>query len=96
MRAFAVQSFGEAPAIQDLPIPTANGALLIRVKRRAHGRVSTFSAGEMGSGASLHGTNPKSPMSALGHVWTYMDSARLQRLTRSGATVTTADVYPAS
>jgi NADPH:quinone reductase len=32
MRAFAVQSFGEAPAIQDLPIPAADGALLIRVK----------------------------------------------------------------
>jgi NADPH:quinone reductase len=28
----AVQSFGEAPAIQDLPTPAANGALLIRVK----------------------------------------------------------------
>jgi NADPH:quinone reductase len=32
MRAFAVQSFGEAPAIQDLPIPAADGAFLIRVK----------------------------------------------------------------
>jgi NADPH:quinone reductase-like Zn-dependent oxidoreductase len=31
MRAFAVRSFGEAPAIQDLPIPNAEGALLIRV-----------------------------------------------------------------
>jgi NADPH:quinone reductase-like Zn-dependent oxidoreductase len=32
MRAFAVQSFGEAPAIHDLPIPAADGALLIRVR----------------------------------------------------------------
>jgi NADPH:quinone reductase len=32
MRAFAVQSFGKAPAIQDLPIPAADGAFLIRVK----------------------------------------------------------------
>jgi NADPH:quinone reductase-like Zn-dependent oxidoreductase len=32
MRAFAVRSFGEAPAIQDLPIPAADGAFLIRVK----------------------------------------------------------------
>jgi NADPH:quinone reductase len=32
MRAFAVQSFGEAPAIQEPPIPAADGALLIRVK----------------------------------------------------------------
>ncbi len=32
MRAFAVQSFGEAPAIHDLPIPAAEGAFLIRVK----------------------------------------------------------------
>jgi len=31
MRAFAVRSFGEAPVIQDLPIPAADGALLIRV-----------------------------------------------------------------
>jgi NADPH2:quinone reductase len=32
MRAFAVRSFGEAPAIHDLPIPAADGAFLIRVK----------------------------------------------------------------
>jgi NADPH:quinone reductase-like Zn-dependent oxidoreductase len=32
MRAYAVRSFGEAPAIHDLPIPSANGAFLIRVK----------------------------------------------------------------
>src|ERR1700693_1739902 len=32
MRAFAVRSFGEAPAIQDLPIPAADGAFLIRVR----------------------------------------------------------------
>jgi NADPH:quinone reductase-like Zn-dependent oxidoreductase len=32
MRAFAVRGFGEAPAIQDLPVPAADGALLIRVK----------------------------------------------------------------
>lgn len=31
MRAFAVRSFGEAPAIQDLPIPDASNAFLIRV-----------------------------------------------------------------
>lgn len=31
MRAFAVQSFGEAPAIHDLPIPTDDGAFSIRV-----------------------------------------------------------------
>ena len=32
MRAFAVRSFGEAPAILDLPVPAADGAFLIRVK----------------------------------------------------------------
>ena len=32
MRAFAVKSFGEAPAIHDLPIPAAEGSFLIRVK----------------------------------------------------------------
>jgi NADPH:quinone reductase len=32
MRAFAVQAFGESPAIHDLPIPAAHGAFLIRVK----------------------------------------------------------------
>jgi NADPH:quinone reductase len=32
MRAFAVGSFGEAPAIHDLAIPAADGAFLIRVK----------------------------------------------------------------
>jgi NADPH:quinone reductase-like Zn-dependent oxidoreductase len=32
MRAFAVQSFGQAPAIHDLPVPSADGAFLIRVK----------------------------------------------------------------
>jgi NADPH:quinone reductase-like Zn-dependent oxidoreductase len=32
MRAFAVQSFGEAPAIHNLPIPSEEGAFLIRVK----------------------------------------------------------------
>jgi NADPH:quinone reductase-like Zn-dependent oxidoreductase len=32
MRAFAVRSFGEAPAVQDLPIPSADGAFLIRVR----------------------------------------------------------------
>ena len=32
MRAFAVRSFGEVPAIHDLPIPAADGAFLIRVK----------------------------------------------------------------
>ena len=31
MRAFAVRSFGEAPAIHDLPVPTAGGAFLLRV-----------------------------------------------------------------
>jgi NADPH2:quinone reductase len=31
MRAFAVRSFGETPAIQDLPVPAADDALLIRV-----------------------------------------------------------------
>jgi D-arabinose 1-dehydrogenase-like Zn-dependent alcohol dehydrogenase len=31
MRAFAVGSFREAPAIRELPIPTADGAFLIRV-----------------------------------------------------------------
>jgi NADPH:quinone reductase-like Zn-dependent oxidoreductase len=31
MRAFAVQRFGEAPAIHDLPMPSADGAFLIRV-----------------------------------------------------------------
>jgi NADPH:quinone reductase len=31
MRAFAVQSFGEAPAIHELPVPVADGAFLIRV-----------------------------------------------------------------
>jgi NADPH:quinone reductase-like Zn-dependent oxidoreductase len=31
MRALAVRRFGEAPAIHDLPVPTADGALLIRV-----------------------------------------------------------------
>ena len=32
MRAFAVRSFGDVPAIHDLPIPAAAGAFLIRVK----------------------------------------------------------------
>ncbi len=32
MRAFAVRSFGDPPAILDLPIPAADGAFLIRVK----------------------------------------------------------------
>src|SRR6476660_3522378 len=32
MRAFAVQSFGQAPAIHDLPIPDAGSAFLIRVR----------------------------------------------------------------
>jgi len=32
MRAFAVQSFGQAAAIHDLPIPSADGAFLIRVR----------------------------------------------------------------
>jgi NADPH:quinone reductase-like Zn-dependent oxidoreductase len=31
MRAFSVRSFGEAPAIHDLPVPTAGGAFLLRV-----------------------------------------------------------------
>jgi NADPH:quinone reductase len=31
MRAFAVRSFGEAPAIHDLPVPAAGGAFLLRV-----------------------------------------------------------------
>jgi NADPH:quinone reductase-like Zn-dependent oxidoreductase len=31
MRAFAVRSFGEAPAIHDLPVPAADGAFLLRV-----------------------------------------------------------------
>jgi NADPH2:quinone reductase len=31
MRAFAVQSFGEGPAIHEVPIPVADGAFLIRV-----------------------------------------------------------------
>ena len=32
MRAFAVRSFGEAPAIHELPIPAVDGAFLIRVR----------------------------------------------------------------
>jgi hypothetical protein len=32
MRAFAVQSFGQAPAIHDLPIPDADSAFLLRVR----------------------------------------------------------------
>ena len=31
MRAFAVRNFGEAPALYDLSIPSANSAFLIRV-----------------------------------------------------------------
>jgi len=31
MRAFAVRSFGEAPALYDLPIPSVDSAFLIRV-----------------------------------------------------------------
>ena len=31
MRAFAVRSFGEAPAIHDLPVPAVDGAFLLRV-----------------------------------------------------------------
>jgi NADPH:quinone reductase len=31
MRAFAVRSFGEAPAVHDLPVPAADGAFLLRV-----------------------------------------------------------------
>ena len=32
MRAFTVQRFGEAPAIHDVPIPSADGAFLVRVR----------------------------------------------------------------
>jgi len=32
MRAFAVRGLGEAPAIHDLPVPAADGAILIRVR----------------------------------------------------------------
>jgi NADPH2:quinone reductase len=32
MRAFAVRSFGGAPATHDLPMPAANGVFLIRVR----------------------------------------------------------------
>jgi NADPH:quinone reductase-like Zn-dependent oxidoreductase len=32
MRAFAVRSFGEAPGIHDLPIPAADGGILVRVR----------------------------------------------------------------
>ena len=32
MRAFTVQRFGEAPAIHDVPIPSAEGAFLVRVR----------------------------------------------------------------
>ena len=32
MRAFAVRNFGEAPALYDLPIPSADSAFFIRVK----------------------------------------------------------------
>jgi NADPH:quinone reductase-like Zn-dependent oxidoreductase len=32
MRAFAVQSFGEPPSVHDLPVPAADGAVLIRVR----------------------------------------------------------------
>jgi hypothetical protein len=31
MRAFAVWSFGAAPALHDLPVPAAGGAFLLRV-----------------------------------------------------------------
>jgi NADPH:quinone reductase-like Zn-dependent oxidoreductase len=31
MRAFAVRSFGEAPAVHDLPVPAAGDAFLLRV-----------------------------------------------------------------
>jgi len=39
MRAFAVRSFREPPALHDLPIPAANGALLIRT---THAGVNPF------------------------------------------------------
>ena len=32
MRAFAVRSFGEPPSVQDLPVPAAEGTVLIRVR----------------------------------------------------------------
>jgi NADPH:quinone reductase-like Zn-dependent oxidoreductase len=32
MRAFAVRSFGEPASVQDLPVPVADGAVLIRVR----------------------------------------------------------------
>ena len=32
MRTFSVRKFGEAPKIHDLPVPSAEGAFLIRVQ----------------------------------------------------------------
>jgi NADPH:quinone reductase-like Zn-dependent oxidoreductase len=32
MRAFAVRSFGEPPSVHDLPVPAADGTVLIRVR----------------------------------------------------------------
>jgi NADPH:quinone reductase-like Zn-dependent oxidoreductase len=32
MRAFAVRSFGEPPSVHDMPVPAADGAVLIRVR----------------------------------------------------------------
>ena len=44
MRAFAVPKFAEAPAIYDLPMPSADGAFLIRVRMRGSIRSTTSSS----------------------------------------------------
>ncbi len=44
MRAFAVRSFGEAPAIHNLQIPAADGAFLISVRYAGSIRVTTNSS----------------------------------------------------
>ncbi len=44
MRAFAVRIFGEPASVQDLPVPAADGAVLIRVRFAGVNRWTTTSS----------------------------------------------------
>jgi NADPH2:quinone reductase len=52
MRAFAVQSFGEPPSVHDLPVPAADGTVLIRVRFAGVNPLDSNLLGRLGAASS--------------------------------------------
>ena len=65
MRAFAVRNFGEAPALYDLPIPSADSAFLIRVNYAGINPLDNILAERLTAATAASTARPSSASSVL-------------------------------